>query len=194
MREIRESIPPQQKSLPELKSSLDGRILSVKKELIAAILAAAPMVGCGTKSDLSDNLSSSNIPTQNPTVETASQDLRRSILQFDGKKWYFYGNYPEDFQLQVYATNVPGKKPTFENSEILSEELVEVVDTDTTEIIPENLDNNFFADGPVENPQTTYVLVKAFNEETGEEIDISGQPGDTGMSGNFAFPNPNLTY
>ena len=138
----------------------------IRKMILAAILAAAPVVG-GCAED-----ETRLYDVTNDAADVTPQAPKGEIDPFfTGYEWVYDGKYPEPFTIEVYETAMPSNAVPD-----LGEE-----DKIYTEIVIPDADNIFKVFGPT-SEDATWVKAKTFNE-SGEEIIIGPDPGPEGMKG-----------
>lgn len=146
------------------KGSLADTLRSSKwtKHAVVAVLALVTQGGCTE--------SNSKSSEEEPTVEQPQRG--KAVLSFDGYDWYFQGKYPNNFELQVFAsTEAISTKPKHTDQDRIYKETVIVDEED-----------RFKLRGYSGSDETVWVTVKAFQQD-GKEITISPNPGPEGMKG-----------
>lgn len=148
-----------------------GKIGRISRTMLAAIFAAAPQVSCS--GDFEEP-----VPIEKDTTVVAPENVEESkgeaMVFLDSQdNWYFQGTYPESFQLKVYASKSPSKTvPEPAENELIFDDLVKT-----------GAGGSFSINDYSGSSETVWIVVRAYNSQTGEEITIGPNPGPEGIKG-----------
>ena len=149
--------PLRQEQAAKAPAGLSKPMRAMRRFVLAAVVATAPIVSCGEADTGSDTQSA----LKSQTVETG-QNSRKLDLYTDGSDFYVQGNYPQDFRVKVSA----------DGQEIYNDVVTK---------------GHFQLRKSLGKPDVKRVDIAAFhvdeNQNEAAPIEISGQPGTDGMYG-----------